>query len=84
MKHTSKKGINLTFETIVIAVVVLIVMVIVIMFFTNSFGPLAQIIKGTGDCQARDSTCYPENAKPTGRFCYQGSCPGKDWCCPNE
>ncbi len=87
----SKKGVELTFNTIVVASIVLIAMVVVIMIFTNFMGKGKEGLASFSACQSMSNArgdCYNEKNRPDDMRCIwrYGGCGfgtevGDDYCC---
>ncbi len=86
MKRRNKKGMSLSFETIVVAAIALMVLFVVIMVFTGAFGNLWEQITGISSCESKKGTCYAERQE--GLNCWSFGCDVKKgegkWCCTNE
>lgn len=79
-----KKGVEITFNAIIIAVLVLIVLVVVIMIFTGMFSDIVPGLDSFMSCKGRGGDC--SNSKIDGQTCiYKYHECGKDdkeqYCC---
>ena len=81
----NKKGIELTFNTIIIAAICLIVLVVVIAIFTNIMGTSIKEIIGIKSCenQAGGKGYCSDSCKSdeTGIFHYGGCSGAEPYCC---
>ena len=85
IRMSKKRGINLSFETIVVATIVLIVMIVVIMFFTGAFKNITGDLKNVNSCKAKQGNwdCYKE--KKNDQQCIPLGCEAETkWCCGSE
>ncbi len=84
----SRKGVNLSLETMVVAVLILVVMVIVIAIVTGQFQDVLKrlgLVK-SGSCSNFGGSCVPESQldseRRAGKTCTPGLCEdSKSWCC---
>ncbi len=75
----SKKGVELTMSTIIIAVLVIVVLIVLILIFTGS---VRNFFIGTSDCKAKSGTCANECAiDETNMFSGNPSCEEGLICC---
>ncbi len=83
-----KKGINLSFEVIVVGIIALLVMIFVIVFFTGAFRGIGGDLNNVNSCEARQGNwqCAGDNDRKGYQQCIPIGCNEKEqrWCCTNE
>lgn len=78
-----KKGVSLTFETLIVAILVLIVLGVVAYFFVVNFFHLGQPVDNPCE-NFYHGKCSSESTTPKGGVCNPVGCSDekKNWCCP--
>ncbi len=78
-----KKGVELTMQTIIIAVLVIVVLIVLILIFSKS---AKNFFLGTSDCAAKGGECMPRPCPDgyTNHFAGNPSCSDNEICCVEE
>lgn len=56
----NKKGVELTLNTIIIAIILLVVLVVILAIFTNVMGDSVRNLLGFSNCASKGGDCVPE------------------------
>ena len=76
-----KKGVELTLNTMIIAVLLLIVAVVLVFVFTKGIGDIVPWFKAASTCEGRGDKCVDSASACTGQA-IQSGCPDKaQYCC---
>ena len=79
----NKQGVELTMQTIIIAVLVIVVLIVLILIFSKS---ARNFFLGTSDCAAKGGECMPRPCPDgyTNHFAGNPSCSEGEICCVEE
>lgn len=83
-----KKGINLSFEMIVVGIIAILVLIVAIVFFTGAFKDIGGQIGKLNECENRPGSweCKNSEEKKNYQQCIPIGCKDNTnrWCCTNE
>lgn len=79
-----KKGVEMTLNTMIIAIILLIVAAIIIAIFTGGIRDLVPWFKASSSCDGQGNTCYATSNECSGQVIKSGCPNDKPFCCLRE